>query len=289
MPTAPHDWQATTRDGARLAGDQQGPPDGPPIVLLHGLSSNLRWWDPVAAQLARRHRVVRYDHRGHGRSASPANGYTVGQLAGDTLDVLDRLGLDRVVLAGHSAGAAVALALAATCPDRVAALACVEGGVYDPRLCFGADWDQARGRMLHDRRGHPTAPVLREWLRAQELPPETLPCLLANYQAAGDGGLRLRLHPCHEEQLAHSLWSQDLARLLGAVRAPVLVVAALGDDEAHNRPRLASLGQAREILGDRLDVWSLPGGHDLPLQQPVGVADALADLAASATPARSLV
>ncbi len=282
---SPRPWRLTLDDGVTLAGDDLGPPDAPTVVLLHGAASNRRWWDPVAARLARRHRVVRHDHCGHGQSANPAGGCTVDRLAADAAAVVDRLGPGPVVLAGHSAGAAVALTVAVTRPDLVSALACVEGGVYDPRLCFGADWQHARRRMLRDRRGHPTVPVLREWLRANDLSANALPCLLANYRDAGDGRLRLRLHPDHEEQLAHSLWTQELQLLLDALRAPVLVVAALDDDR--NRRRRESIRQARQVLADRVEVRWLPGGHDLPLEQPVLVAAALADFAEAATLAGS--
>ncbi len=275
----PRQWRLTVDGGVLLAGHDQGHPDAAPVVLLHGAASNHRWWDPVATRLARRHRVVRYDHRGHGQSTTPAGGYTVDQLAADAATVVERLGLGQVVLAGHSAGAAVALSVAVTRPDLVAALACVEGGAYDPRLCFGATWDQARSRMLHDRRTHPTAPVLREWLRAHQLPRQALGGLLANYHDTGDGRLRLRLHPEHEQQLARSLWTQDPARLLAAVQIPVLVVAAL-DNDANDACRRESIRRAREVLADRVEVRWIPGGHHLPLQQPVRLADAIAELTA---------
>jgi pimeloyl-ACP methyl ester carboxylesterase len=266
-----------------LAGNDQGHPNDPPVVLLHGAASTHRWWDPVAAHLATHHRVLRYDHRGHGQSSTPTGGYTVDGLATDTIQVLDGLGLTRAVLAGHSAGADIALTVAATRPDLVAALACIDGGVYDPTLLHGPTWPQARSRMLHDRRSHPTAPVLREWLHAHDLPAEALPCLLANYRTTSDGRLQLRLHPTHEEQLAHSLWTQDPMRLLQAVRIPVLVIAALGAGNDRNRPRGTSIRRARDILADCLVVQWLPGGHHLPLQRPVPVSEALADLAVSTT------
>ena len=116
-----------------IAGTDQGHEDAPAVVLLHGLASTHLWWQPVTDRLAARYRVIRFDHRGHGRSG-PADGqHTVEGLAADTVAVLDALGLSRVLLAGHSLGAAVALTAAATRPDLAAAVSCVDGGVYDPR------------------------------------------------------------------------------------------------------------------------------------------------------------
>ncbi len=275
------DWQLTI-GGATIAGTDEGPDDTAAILLLHGQASTHRWWDPVATRLAARHRVVRFDHRGHGQSSAPAGGYTVDSLAADAVDVLDRLGLARVVLAGHSLGAAVALTVAATRPDLVAGLACVEGGVYDPRLMFGGTWEQARDTMLHARRGRTTLPVLRTWLAATDLPTDLLPILAANYTGDPGGRLRLRLDPAHEAHLAHSLWAQDPVPLLASVHAPILVLAAHHGTERHDTPRRESIRRAHCLLGDRLRTLWVSGGHDLPLHRPAAVAEALMDLAALA-------
>jgi pimeloyl-ACP methyl ester carboxylesterase len=273
----------------RLAGADTG--TGDPIVLLHGLASTHRWWDLVVPRLPG-YRVVRFDHRGHGGSDTPPGGYDLEHLATDTVGVLDALRIDRAVLAGHSLGAAVALRVAAARPDRVTALACVEGGVYDPRLLFGTAWEQARAVMTRPRRGRVTASVLGAWLASTDLPAGALPAIVANYTETGpDGGLRLRLPAAHEEDLARDLWRQDPVPLLSAVRVaaessriraavPVLAVAARQGDPRQDRPRRASLQRARVLLGARLSVRWVAGGHELPLQRPDDIAGALADLAA---------
>ncbi len=271
-------WQLTV-NGATIAGTDHGPHTAPTVVLLHGLASTSRWWDPVAAHLAHQYRVVRFDHRGHGRSSTPTSGYTVDGLVGDAIQVLDGLGLTQVVLAGHSLGASVALAAAAARPDLVAAVGCVEGGLYDPKLMFGHTWQQAGPAMLHARRGPTTLPVLQAWLAAADLPAELLPIVAANYTDDHGGHLRLRLDPTHEAQLAHSLWTQDPAPLLTAVRAPILLTAAHHGDPRHDRPRHESIRHAHRLLGHQLQTRWLPGGHDLPLQRPAAVAHALTRLA----------
>jgi pimeloyl-ACP methyl ester carboxylesterase len=279
MPTRRPDWDVTTTDGVRLVGDDQGSPDAAPILLLHGLSSNLLWWDPVAARLARRHRVVRYDQRGHGRSADgPTGGYTVHRLACDTLDILDHLGLDRVIVAGHSAGADIATAVAAARPDRVAGLALVEGGISDPRLLFGDTWAAAWRRMVGERRAT-TEAVLAAWLAGTSaLPREALPAVLGNYTDDGHG--RLSPRPPREacEQLAYSLWRRNPVESLVAVETPVLVLASQIADTPPDQRRHESIRRARAQLGDQLRVVWVPGGHDLPLEQPVRVAEALSDM-----------
>ena len=65
------------------------------------------------------HRLVRYDQRGHGGTPAPQGPYTIEELAGDALELLDRLGLERVSICGLSLGGAVATWLAANAADRV--------------------------------------------------------------------------------------------------------------------------------------------------------------------------
>ena len=92
----------------------------PTIVLLHGLSANANSFVGVAeAGLAPRFHIVAPDLRGRGRSDAPATGYRMADHAADVLGLLDALGLDRVVLGGHSFGAYLALYIAATAPERV--------------------------------------------------------------------------------------------------------------------------------------------------------------------------
>src|SRR4051794_6099164 len=81
---------------------------GPDLVLLHGLGANLAFWYLGAGPLlASDHRVTAYDLRGHGLSGHSASGYTTGELLADLLALMDRLGIERAAVVGHSYGAAV--------------------------------------------------------------------------------------------------------------------------------------------------------------------------------------
>ncbi len=95
------------------------PGGAPTIVLLHGLSANANSFAGVAAAgLAPHFRVLAPDLRGRGRSDAPPQGFRMADHAADVLGLLDTLGLDRVVLGGHSFGAYLAIYLAATAPER---------------------------------------------------------------------------------------------------------------------------------------------------------------------------
>jgi 3-oxoadipate enol-lactonase/4-carboxymuconolactone decarboxylase len=93
---------------------------GAPLVLAGSLGSDLRMWDPqVATLVAAGFQVIRYDHRGHGRSPAPSGPYTLRELAEDLLALLDHLGLRRVSLAGLSLGGMVGMWVAENAPERL--------------------------------------------------------------------------------------------------------------------------------------------------------------------------
>ncbi len=96
-----------------------GPPGAPVLVLSHALGLSLAMWDPQVQRLSEQHRVLRYDHRGHGGSPVPAGPYTIEELGRDLLHLLDRLGLERVAFCGLSLGGMVGIWVAANAPDRI--------------------------------------------------------------------------------------------------------------------------------------------------------------------------
>lgn len=98
---------------------------GAPVVLVHGLGY-ARWgWEPVADVLAERFEVVLLDNRGIGASDAPSGPYTVAEMAGDVLRVLDEAGVERAHVVGTSLGGMIAQELALTAPDRVEKLVLV--------------------------------------------------------------------------------------------------------------------------------------------------------------------
>jgi lipase len=104
-----------------------------PVVLLHGLSQQRRFWGPVISRL-RSGPVAAVDQRGHGDSDSGLDvDYSVPACADDVIGVLDALGWGRAVVVGHSWGASVALAAAGAHPDRLAAAVLIDGGLWSPQ------------------------------------------------------------------------------------------------------------------------------------------------------------
>jgi len=115
----------------RIAWESQGA--GMPLLLVQGLGYTRRGWGPARERLAKRYRVVSYDNRGIGESDIPPGPYTVEQMAGDALQVLDEAGIERAHVVSASLGGMVAQHVAAHHPERVdkLVLACTHPGVED--------------------------------------------------------------------------------------------------------------------------------------------------------------
>ncbi len=140
------------RDGVRLEAEEAGAGEGPPIVLLHGLTATRRYVVMGSRALERGgRRVISYDARGHGRSgAAPSpEAYGYDELARDLGAVLDAFGVSRAVLAGASMGAHTLLRLALDAPERVAGIVVVTPA-FDPEAASDyVRWDALAAGLRH--------------------------------------------------------------------------------------------------------------------------------------------
>ncbi len=141
------------RDGVSLHYVEWGP-DGAqperPLLLLHGLSSNARYWDRLAQNLPNR-RIVALDQRGHGLTGRPPHapqagrGYAMDELLEDASFVIDELALRKPVVVGHSWGATVALELVGARPALASALVFIDGPIQSAANMFS--WEDAQRFM----------------------------------------------------------------------------------------------------------------------------------------------
>ncbi|MGQ0634397.1 MAG: alpha/beta fold hydrolase [Planctomycetaceae bacterium] len=113
----------------------EGPPAGPPIVFLHGVSRCWQTFLPLLAPMTLRWRIVALDFRGHGKSGRVSGGYRVVDYVEDALSLLATVGEPAIVY-GHSLGALVAAAAAAARPELVRAVVLEDppGGDFMERL-----------------------------------------------------------------------------------------------------------------------------------------------------------
>jgi 3-oxoadipate enol-lactonase/4-carboxymuconolactone decarboxylase len=258
-----------------------GPPGAPAILLIHSLGSSLRLWDAQAEALARGHRVIRYDLRGHGLTEVGAGPCTVEDLADDAVAVLDALGITAAHVAGVSIGGMVAQAVAARAPARVRSLVLCDTALAIPPP---ETWRQRAALVRAEGVAAVADGVLGRWVPA-------------SYLASPAGrGLRqtlLRTPADGYAAAAEALAVADLSRTTPAIRAPTLVIVGELDPST---PVAASEALRDAIPGARLTV--IPGALHVPmLDRPDEVTAAIlgfltprdADLAAAGARVRAEV
>jgi 3-oxoadipate enol-lactonase len=106
--------------------------DAPVVVLGNSIGTNSGMWEPQIPALASRFRVLAVEHRGHSGSEVPRGPYTIDDLGGDFLGLLDELGVGTFRFAGLSLGGMVGMWLATHVPERVERLALVCTSAYFP-------------------------------------------------------------------------------------------------------------------------------------------------------------
>ena len=234
---------------------------GPPLVLVNSLGTALDLWEPQLAPLAARRRLVRYDQRGHGGTPAPNGPYTIAELAGDALELLDRLGLERVSLCGLSIGGAVAMWIAANAPERVARLVVGSAG---PRFATPDVWIQRAATVRAGGTEAVVDGVLAHWFTAAFA--ASHPEVVARFRETFCAVNREGYAGCCD---ALAVW--DATPHLGRISAPTLVVSASEDTVAppeHGRTIAESLADGRLVVLEDC-------AHLASANQPAAFADAV--------------
>jgi len=120
-------------EGMQVHLRDEGPRNDPlPIVLLHGTSASLHTWDGWVDALKDQRRVIRFDLPAFGLTGpEPHNDYSIAAYVRVVLAVMDRLGVQRFVVAGNSLGGQIAWGTALASPERVRQLVLVDAAGYD--------------------------------------------------------------------------------------------------------------------------------------------------------------
>ncbi len=244
--------------------------DGPPVLLIHGGFGVIEVWDEIEADLAKTHRVIAYDRRGHGRSPNGTSDLRVH--ARDAAELIEHVAERPAIIVGWSAGAAVALETVRAHADQVKAAVVIESGFHP---------QPSGGDVRHILRAH------LHWLRGRNrAAAETIGRTFFARRSGGNGwdeidddhrelllgdaeGLRVEVRPMHRRygtDLRHikakdmSGWSTPMTFMIGEDTMPLLA-------RCHDRLTGAA-PQARTI--------KVSGAcHLIPWQQPEAVVSAV--------------
>lgn len=251
------------------------PGSGLPVVLLHGLASQRRFWNLVVRRLAGV-AVLALDSRGHGDSDQPSVGYDLPTVADDVATAVRAAGLSRAVVVGHSWGGAVALTVAARHPDLAGAVVALDGGFAEPGR--GEDPAEVRRRLEPPRLAMPAAELTARFAQGPLAPwwgPELAAAVLPIFTVDEAGVARARLPFERHMDAVDGLLALDLDSLLPQVRCPTWLVscepAALAPDDpaaAWVAAKAQGLDRARRLLPDVRALRWAGALHDVPLQWP---------------------
>ena len=269
-------------EGVELAVDVSMPDSvtGVPCLLLHGLASNARMWDGVVEHLVERgHPAFAVDLRGHGRSSKPDGPYDVPAVARDVANLIDRMRLERPIVAGQSWGGNVVIELAAAHPGLAGGVACVDGGWLEPAREF-PDWDACRaalapphlvGRRFDEIEGHIRS-AHPDW------PESGVRGVLANFERRPDGTIAPWLTFDRHIAVLRGLWEHRPLDRYPAIEAPVLLMPVDSGDPDRTRHKREDVDAAARRI-PRATVHWFQGDHDIHAQHPDEVADVLLELA----------
>ena len=223
--------------------------EGPTVLMGSSLGTSLQMWDEQLP-LADRFRLIRYDHRGHGKSPAPPGPYEISDLAGDVLE----LGLGRTHYVGLSIGAMIGMWIAAHAPERIDRLVviCTSAQLGPPSM-----WQERAAKVLEAGSTEPVADaVVDRWLT---------PAFAAEHPDAR-AKLRAMLtsaDPAGYAACCGAIERMDLRADLGRITAPTLVISG-ADDLATPVEHQRLIAEA--IPGARHEILS-PAAHVAAVEQ----------------------
>jgi pimeloyl-ACP methyl ester carboxylesterase len=255
----------------------------PPMLLLHGLSSNAHYWDRLAAHLGDR-RLVALDQRGHGLTgrlphvpAAPA-GFAMDELIADSVFAIEQLDLRQPVVTGHSWGATVALELVARRPGLASTLVFVDGPIQSASNLFS--WEQAQGFM------QPPLPRYSSFAEAVEdarrdfdgaWGDDLEPFVMSRLVQAGSSFV-LTLTSEVRLELLRGLYESPVDQLWAQLESPAIALLARGGPAPMTDWRERGARQLALNAPDVRVAW-FDTPHDIPIFAPEAVAAEIRKLA----------
>ena len=196
-----------------------GDPGAPPLLVANSLGAELGMWDEQVPAFAASFRVLRYNQRGHGGSQTPRGPYSIADLAGDAIDLLDRHEIERADFAGVSLGGMVALWLAIHAPQRIGRL------ILGSTTAYGGGpemWVERAATVREKGMGALAEATLERWFT---------PEFHANHPDRLDEirAMLLRTDPEGYAGCCEAIGEHDLRDRLGDIEAPTLVITAADD------------------------------------------------------------
>ena len=233
-------------NGQSVRYDIAGPGSGKPwVTLSHSLSCHFGMWDELAAALAPRFNVLRYDTRGHGGSTAPASDYSFSDLTADLVGLLDALAIERTNIIGLSMGGMIAQHFALSLPARLDRLVIASSSSRMPPESAPV-WEERIRTAREQGMGALVEGTLSRWFTPdyRAARPEVMARIGAQIAATPVAGF---------VGCAAAIRSLDITERIGAIAATTLVI--VGADDPGTPPAMSET-IAGTIPGARLEIIS---------------------------------
>lgn len=237
----------------------QGRADGPTIVFLNSLGSDLHIWQEIVPAFSDRYRIILYDKRGHGLSDAPPAPYTIDDHADDLLALLDHLGVKSATLVGLSVGGIIAQRLAVRAPERVEALVLCDTAA---KIGTSEMWNERIGAVESAGIGSIADRILERWFT-----PSFRETRVEEY--TGWKNMLVRTPAHGYAGTCASIRDADLTPEAEKIVAPTLCV--VGDQDGSTPPDLVR-HTAGLIPGARFEIIR-DAGHIPSIEQPAALID----------------
>lgn len=214
-------------NGVALNHRSSGAEGGSPLILVNSLGTDLTIWGDVLPLLAPRHRVLTYDKRGHGHSATPPGPYTIDDHVADLMGLADHCGFSSFALCGISIGGMIAMRLASRFPGKVSRLVLCDTGA---RIGTTETWNNRIAQVQNGGMASIAEPVLERWLSPD----------FRDRHPAEFARWRKMFESCSPEgyvACCATVRDTDLAADLAHIAAPTLVV--VGEADVVTPPEMA--------------------------------------------------
>lgn len=237
-------------NGIRLHYLEHSGPD-PTLVLAPGLTANAHSFDGlIAAGLPRAATVLALDLRGRGESDQPESGYTMDDHARDVIGLLDALGLERIVMGGHSFGGLLTYWLAAHHPDRVERCVVLDApAVVDPQVVEQIKPSLARlGQVYASWEEYLGFIQAMPYFQRGDWSPEIESYFRADVRACEDGTLQARSRPETIQAAVEGTTTVDWPATVARIGQPTILLRAPGDFGPPGSPPILSRENAETTV-----------------------------------------
>lgn len=223
------------------------PGEEPPIIITHGLSANAHFFDGLAAS-SLPNRLLAVDLRGRGLSDKPETGYSMADHAADIIGLMDNLGLEDVILAGHSFGGLLTCYLAANFPERVRRCIVMDSGFMHPSVK-----ELIKPSLARLEQRIPSWEAYRDavkgaayWQGYWDTAVESY--YRADVQSYEDGSVQARSKPENIAEAIDKVLNEPWEEIFGRVHQPTIMLHAVGAFGKPGSPPVVPPEQAKATV-----------------------------------------